>query len=82
MCELIQHSADVRESLNHLYGTGASVMGEESSSHCLCYTCTHARVCESVCVEALNHNPEMIFPSAEQRAEIVRDRIYGNGHKR
>lgn len=46
---------------------------------------------EGVCVykreregaEASNDStPEMIFPSAPQRVEIVPDRIYGNGHKR
>lgn len=31
--------------------------------------------------EASNDNPEMIFPSAPQRGEIVPDKIYGNGHK-
>ena len=40
-------------------------------------------VCVCVCegAEASNDSPEMIFPSAPQRAEIVPDRIYGNGHK-
>lgn len=80
MCELIQHSAS-----SSLTSEGAWIIPEaaarghlwspreESGSHSS-YT--------RVCVRALNHNPKMIFPSAKQGVEIVRDRIYGNGHKR